>query len=186
MARKLFKRWLPDPHEFKKHPSLNFISHLLHDPNLFHLNRHSVSGAFALGLFIAFLPIIGQMPLAALCAIYFRVNMPIAVALVWVSNPITIPPIFIAAYELGRHILGRPALEFKIELSWQWFNTEFTNLWQPLLLGSLIAAIVFSALGYICLQLFWRWQVVRHWEKRKIQRMQKKLENQPNKPEDGE
>ena len=185
MEKKIFKRWLPDPHEFRKRPSLNFISHLLHDPNLFHLNRHSVSGAFALGLFIAFLPIVGQMPLAAIGAIWFRVNMPIAVALVWVSNPLTIPPIFLATYELGRHLLQRPAMQFRIELSWQWLTTEFINLWPPLLVGSLIAAVFFSALGYVFIQLFWRWQVVKHWEKRKQLRLQSKqpqpdTESQPN------
>ncbi|MBR9911492.1 MAG: DUF2062 domain-containing protein [Gammaproteobacteria bacterium] len=173
MARKIFKRWLPDPAEFKKRPALNFISHLLHDPNLFHLNRHSVSGAFGLGLFVAFLPILGQMPIAACFALWLRVNLPIAVALVWVSNPFTIPPIFYATYELGRLILGTPPLAFQMEFSWQWFSSEFTHLWQPLLVGSLLAAVFFGGLGYISMQVFWRWQVIRHWEKRKNQRLQR-------------
>lgn len=170
MARKIFKRWLPTPAEFKKNPALGFMSHLLHDPNLFHLNRHSVSGAVGLGLFVAFLPIFGQMPLAALLALFFRVNLPISVALVWVSNPITIPPIFFAAYELGRFILGTPPIEFSIELSWHWVSTELAQLWQPLLVGSLLAAIFFGFLGYVSMQLFWRWQVIRNWEKRKQKR----------------
>ncbi|MAZ89806.1 MAG: ATP-binding protein [Cellvibrionaceae bacterium] len=172
MAKKIFKRWLPDPAEFKKRPALNFMSHLLHDPNLFHLNRHSVSGAFFIGLFTAFLPILGQMPIAALLALVCRVNLPIAVALVWISNPITIPPIFFATYELGRWILDTPSVGFSIELSWEWFSTEFTKLWRPLVVGSLICGVVFGGIGYISIQLFWRWHVVRNWEKRKRRRAQ--------------
>ncbi len=170
MAKKIFKRWLPDPAEFKKRPALNFMSHLLHDPNLFHLNRHSVSGAFFIGLFTAFLPILGQMPLAALLALICRVNLPIAVALVWISNPVTIPPIFYATYELGRWLLDSPSIEFTLEFSWEWFSTEFTNLWQPLVVGSLLCGVVFGGLGYISIQLFWRWHVLRNWEKRKRRR----------------
>ncbi len=172
MAKKIFKRWLPDPAEFKKRPALNFMGHLLHDPNLFHLNRHSVSGAFFVGLFTAFLPILGQMPIAALLALVCRVNLPIAVALVWISNPITIPPIFFATYELGRWILDTPSVGFSIELSWEWFSTEFTKLWRPLVVGSLICGVVFGGIGYISIQLFWRWHVVRNWEKRKRRREQ--------------
>ena len=172
MPRKLFKRVLPDPNVVKEHRSLTFMSHLLHDPNLFHLNRHSVSGAFFLGLFVAFLPILGQIPLAALGAFYFRVNLPISVALVWISNPLTITPIFYTTYELGRWILGTPAMRFSIELSWTWFNTEFPKLWQPLLVGSVISGLVVGAMGYFSMQLFWRWHVVRNWEKRKAKRLQ--------------
>lgn len=170
MAKKIFKRWLPDPAEFKERPALNFMSHLLHDPNLFHLNRHSVSGAFFIGLFTAFLPLLGQMPIAAALALMFRVNMPIAVALVWISNPLTMPPIFYATYEFGRWLLDTPAVAFSVDLSWEWLTTEFTKLWQPLLAGSLLCGLVFGGLGYISIQLFWRWHVVRNWERRKQRR----------------
>jgi uncharacterized protein len=173
MAKKIFKRWLPDPTEFKKRPALNFMSHLLHDPNLFHLNRHSVSGAFFIGLFTAFLPLLGQMPIAALLALICRVNLPIAVALVWISNPITIPPIFYATYELGRWILDSPAATFSVELSWEWLSTEFTKLWQPLVAGSLVCGVVFGGAGYISIQVFWRWHVLRNWEKRRLRRQNK-------------
>ena len=68
MARKLFRRYLPSAAKVKDNPSLHFLVDLLHDPNLFHLNRHSVSVAFFVGIFIAFIPIPGQMPVAALPA----------------------------------------------------------------------------------------------------------------------
>ena len=170
MAKKLLKRWLPNPATFKEHKSLQFMEHLLHDPNLFHLNRHSVSGAVFIGLFIAFLPIPGQMPLAALLALYFRVNLPIAVALVWVTNPLTMPFIFFATYELGRLILGTPPVTFSLDISWEWLTTEFFALWKPLLLGCVISGIVSGGAGYFLMQFFWRRNVLRNWDKRKILR----------------
>ncbi len=183
MPRKTLKRWIPDPQEFKKRPGLQFLGKLLEDPNLFHLNRNSVSKAFSIGLFVAFLPILGQMPSAALLSLIFRANMPIAVALVWISNPLTMPPIFYACYEFGRWILDRPPIEFSVTLSVDWFLTEFPQLWQPLVTGCLISSIIFAAIGYFGMHYIWRWQVIRNWEKRQKTRLNRKqnADNESNK-----
>ncbi|GAB1257240.1 DUF2062 domain-containing protein [Aurantivibrio plasticivorans] len=167
MARKFIKRWIPDAATFKERPGLRFLGVLLHDPNLFHLNRHSVSVAVFVGIFSAFLPFFGQTPVAAMLALIFRCNLPIAVLLVWISNPITIPPIFYATYEIGRWVLDKPEVDFSIELTWTWFNNEFLQIWKPLLTGSLMCGILFGALGYLCMQAFWYWTVMRNWEKRR-------------------
>jgi len=164
MARKLLKRWMPDPAAFRNKPSLQFLGNLLHDPNLFHLNRHSVSVAVFVGVFVAFLPILGQMPLAAILALLFRCNLPLAVLLCWISNPVTFPPIFFATYELGRWILQVPPAKFSIELSWECFNEEFQRLWKPLIVGSVLTGLVLGAIGYLSMQAFWYWHVMTTWE----------------------
>lgn len=174
MPRKIFKRWTPDPHKIRHNPGLKFLGVLLHDPNLFHLNRHSVSVAFFVGLFIAFLPFPGQVPLAALGALLFRCNLPISVALVWISNPLTFPIIFLGAYSFGSSILQLPERNFSFELSWSWLQSEFLVIWQPLLLGCLLASLFFGCLGYVVMQWTWRWNVVKKWEKRKLRNAQKK------------
>ena len=110
MPRKLIKRYLPDHKKIREHKHLRFLGALLHDPNILHLNRRSVSGAFSLGLFVAFIPVPFQMVLSALGAIFFRVNLPIAVGLVWVTNPLTMPPLFYFAYKVGTWILQVPAI----------------------------------------------------------------------------
>ena len=160
------KRWTPDPHRIREIKALSFMGKMLHDPHLFHLNRHSVSVAFFVGLFIAFLPIPGQIPLAALGALIFRCNLPLAILLVWITNPLTFPFIFFVEYELGSHLLLRESGTFHFELSWHWLFNEFPKIWQPIMLGALIISAFTSCTGYLSMQLFWRWHVSRRWSRR--------------------
>jgi len=173
MARKLLKRLMPNPESIQTTSSLKFLGTLLHDPNLFHLNRHSVSVAAFVGIFVCFLPIPGQMILAATMALLLRCNLPLSIMLVWISNPITIPPIFYATYKLGSWMLGTPPIDFNIELTWAWFAEEFAHLWQPLLTGSLTAGLTFGTIAYLAMRSFWRWQVLSHWKKRQKERSER-------------
>ncbi len=133
MPKRLLKRYLPDHREIRDHKHLQFFGDRLHDPNLWHLNRRSVAGAMGVGIFIALLPTLGQMVVAAAAAIWLRVNLPIAVAMVWITNPVTMPPIFYSTYKVGAWLLGIPPSAFEIELSWDWLLHE-TNailaLWR--------------------------------------------------------
>ena len=51
MPKKFIKRYLPDPHSIKENRALKIFGSILHEPNLWHLNRKSASGAFGIGLF---------------------------------------------------------------------------------------------------------------------------------------
>lgn len=178
MPKKLLKKWMPDPAKIKAQPGLHLLGSLLEDPNLLHLNRHSISMAFFVGLFCCFVPLPGQMLLAAVMAFYLRANLPVAISLVWISNPLTIPPIFYATYKLGSWVLQTPEMDFSIELSWHWLTTEFNKLWLPLLTGSMFCAIGFGCTGYLTIQALWRWHVISNWEKRKLERLKKKNDAQ--------
>lgn len=180
MPKKLLKRFLPSNHLIKAHPSLSFLGPFLEDPNLFHLNRHSVSTAFLVGMFLAFFPVPGQMILAAIFAFWIRCNLPIAVALVWITNPITIPPIFFATYTLGAWLLDTPPIDFSFMFSWEWLKSEFNHLWKPLLLGSFAAGSFFAISSYTIIKLSWRCYVVYSWQHRKEKRA-KRLKKQKNK-----
>lgn len=167
MPRRLIKRYMPNPASIREHKSLRFLGRFLHDPNLWHLNRHSVSRAVGLGLFAAFMPIPFQMLLAAALAILWRGNLPIGVSLVWLTNPITMPAVFYCTYKMGSWMLQLPPRHFPDELSWEWISGQLSTLWQPFLLGSVIAGLVFGALGYGLVQAYWRWGVGRQWRLRK-------------------
>jgi uncharacterized protein (DUF2062 family) len=170
MARKLFKRWLPTPEKIREHPSVRIFGSLLHDPNLWHLNRRSVTVASFFGLFIAFVPIPTQMILAALAAIVFRANLPISVMLVWITNPITMPAIFYFTYKLGALAMGIPPNTFHFELSWAWLAEEFTHLWRPLILGCFLTGLLSGLVGAASVHILWRVHVIKRWRKRQQSR----------------
>ncbi|PHS68920.1 MAG: ATP-binding protein [Methylophaga sp.] len=167
MPRKTLKRILPDHKTMREHPHLQKFGRRLAEPKLWHLNRRSVAGGLALGLFSGFLPVVGQMFIAVALAIFFRVSLPIAVISSWFSNPLTYAPVFFFAYKLGVWILQMPIEHHSFDLSWQWLTNEFLLIWQPLLLGSLICGIISALLGILFVRLLWRLMVIRNWLKRK-------------------
>jgi uncharacterized protein (DUF2062 family) len=94
MPKSFFKRYLPDRHKISEIKALDFLGEKLHRPNLWHLNRRSVSRAFGIGLWAMWTPPLPwQQIIAAALAIYFDANLPIAVALVWITNPLTWGPL---------------------------------------------------------------------------------------------
>lgn len=168
---------MPDHEKIRNHPQLNkLFGKLLHDPNLLHLNRRSVSMAFLVGLIMAFVPLPSQMILAAAAAILVRCNLPISVALVWVTNPITIPPMFYFAYKVGAWTLATPEHAFNFELSWDWLSTELSLIWEPFLLGCAICGIVSGVVGYATIRLLWRLHVIQHLKERKRKRMEREAQ----------
>jgi uncharacterized protein len=175
--KKKIKAWMPDPKTLKEDKSMQLFGTLLHNPNLWHLNRRSVSGAFAVGLFMAFVPVPFQMLLAAAGAIIFHVNLPVSVALVWVSNPVTMPPLFYGAYLLGATILGSPPMAMEFELSWEWLTTGLGEIWAPFLFGCFIAGSIVAAVSYSTVRYMWRRHILHQLEERRKRFAAKKLSN---------
>jgi uncharacterized protein (DUF2062 family) len=170
MPKKALKKLFPNPKTIQQHPSLQFLGTLLHEPNLWHLNRRSVSRAFLVGIFFAFMPMPFQMVAAAAVGVMVHSNLPISIGLVWISNPITIPPIFYFTYKVGASILEVPTRPFEIELSLDWAMHELGAIWEPLLLGSLICAVIFASIGFVGIRIFWRMHVINSWRQRQQKR----------------
>ena len=167
MPRKLLKRLMPAPHIIHDSRFMRILGDWIHDPNLWHLNRRSASLAFFIGLFCAFLPIPFQMLIAAALAIIVRSNLPLSVGLVWITNPLTIGPVFYGTYLIGAHLLQVSPSPFVLELSWEWASNELSQIWKPLLLGSLLCSFFFGSVGFLLVHWIWRWHVVKRWEARK-------------------
>lgn len=110
------------------------------------------------------------MLLAAGGAIACRVNLPLSVALVWLSNPFTMPPMFYGAYLTGCQLLGQPSRHIEIEFTWAWLVSVFETVAPPLLLGSLVLALLSSLIGYTLIRTCWRISTVRQWHRRKVVR----------------
>jgi len=170
MPRRLIKRFLPDHDRIRNHKHLRRFGARLHDPNLWHLNRRSVAGSTAVGLFCALLPVPFQMVLAAGGAIVFRVNLPVSVVLVWVTNPLTIPPVFYSTYRLGTWLLGVTPIAVHGKWSLDWLGREMWHIWEPLLLGSVVAGLLAALLGWASVRLLWRCYVLRMRRRRQRRR----------------
>jgi uncharacterized protein len=162
MPKKFIRKYLPDPHKIREHKSLKMFGTLLHAPNLWHLNRRSVSLAFAVGLFFMWVPVPFQMALAAGVAIIVQSNLPVSVALVWISNPVTMPPMFYFAYKFGAWQLSVPPSEFSFEPTTDWLLNEMMAIWQPFLAGCFTLAVVSSLAGFFGMRLIWRMHIIRY------------------------
>jgi len=181
MPKQFLRRHLPSPEKIASMKGLGRLRPYLSDPNLWHLNRRSVSGAMYWGLFCAFLPIPMQIIPVTIGAILFRVNLPLSIVLIWITNPLTILPILYSAYWVGASVLDVPMLDmhsigalFGDLIRWvlQQGGNPFANnasamLVWPLLLGMMIEAVVASLVGGTLTRVVWRWYVVRDWRKRK-------------------
>jgi len=163
MPRKTLKRFMPDPNKIKEHKHLRHLGSNLHDANLWHLTRRSAAGAFAVGLFCAWMPVPMQMLLAAFMAVLCRVNLPLSVILVWISNPITMPPMFYGAYLIGASVLGVQQQPFEFEVSLSWLVASLSTIGPAFFLGCLICAVVSSVIGFVSVRALWRYSVSAQW-----------------------
>ena len=161
MPRNKLLKFMPHPKHITGNPMIQRLGPRLQDPGIWHINRRSVSGAVAVGLVCAFIPVPFQMFLAAIGAILFRVNILIAVPMVWLSNPVTMPPLFYFCYKVGVWILGSPERDFHFELSFEWLANGLLLIWQPFLLGCLVVGAASALLGYAAVRLLWRYEVTR-------------------------
>jgi uncharacterized protein (DUF2062 family) len=162
MAKKLFRKYLPHPDVIVKNRWIKLLGPRLQEPSLWHINRRSCSGAVALGVFCAFVPVPFQMLLAAIFAIWLRVNILVAVPMVWISNPLTLGPMFYFCYLLGVEMLGLEPQGFHFELSFAWLTDSLATIWQPFLLGCFTVGLITSLAAFLLVRILWHLHIVRH------------------------
>ncbi|MDE2441718.1 MAG: DUF2062 domain-containing protein [Betaproteobacteria bacterium] len=176
--RRYLKKHLPNHESVRDNPWLRpFASSLLH-PRLWHLNRHSAAGAVAAGLFCGLIPGPFQMLGAAICALIFRVNLPLAMFVTLYTNPLTIVPLYLVAYQIGRLALGEnngflapPNFDAANFIGWstameQWMLAAA----KPLGIGLVILAAGLAIVGYFATQAAWRVWLITAWRRRKALR----------------
>lgn len=176
MPRKYFRKYLPSHASIHDHRWLGRFGGYLHHPNLWHLNRHSVAGGVALGLFAGLVPGPLQMLTALLLAIPLHVNLPVALLTTLYTNPFTIVPLYLLAYAYGGLLLGvngQPAAVQAFEMDWLHLGDSLLALmhWTlalgpPLGVGLAALALTLAAIGYFAVQVAWRVHVVLAWRAR--------------------
>ena len=144
--------------------------HLLQDPRLWSIRRRWVVPAFALGLFISFMPFPGHTLMGALGALALRVNIPVAAVSTWASNPATMFPMYYLAYKVGSWLLGMEMEPFQFEMTFEWVTQVFVNIWQPMLLGSVLLGALSAFAGYVTLDILWRYSLADYLAERRRRR----------------
>jgi uncharacterized protein len=176
MPRRFFRKYLPDADTVRKSRLVALFGRWLQHPNLWCLNRRSVAGAVAIGLFSGLVPGPLQMLTALLLAIPLRKNLPVALLVTFYTNPLTIVPLYVLAYGYGHLLLGATHFAGQLEpFYWDWTDfsgsmREFVS-WmlafgKPLAVGLVALALTLAALGYVAVQLAWRAYVVAAWRAR--------------------
>ncbi len=164
------KKRLPTREQLKQTKSLRFLGDMIFESNLWHFNRHSVSYAVLIGSICCFLPMPFQMIPAVLLCVLIRCNVPLAIAIVWISNPVTMPAMKYFAYRVGGWLLGMDDQMQPVDLTLEWFTEQLMLVWQPLLLGCLVCGLVMGITGFSLVRLYWRWKITRYKIKRQQQR----------------
>lgn len=162
-----------------------FRNSLLH-PRLWHINRRSAAGGVAAGLFCGLIPGPFQMLGAAICAVAFRINLPIALLTTLYTNPFTIVPLYLVAFMLGRFVLGvfgQVNGQFVVPPDYGDPGSESLSAWvgaltdwmlqlgAPLAVGLPLLAGLFATGGYLAMRLAWRAWLIRNWRRRNWRRL---------------
>ena len=159
-----------------------FSNSLLH-PKLWHLSRHSAAGGVAIGLFCGLIPGPLQMIGAILLAVYLRVNLPLAIVMTFYTNPLTIVPLYVLAFTLGKWVIGDSQAAFATppDFNWAapWASAQGLGEWvvglgPALGVGLPLLATLFAIGGYVLVWSLWSLHLLRY---QSIRRQRKHAKN---------
>jgi uncharacterized protein len=119
-----------------------------------------VAAAFALGVFIAFFPLLGiHTGLAIAIALAFRLNKVAILAGAWTNNPWTLAPMYTAGTLLGCFVLGVSPASLGA-ITWSLHGRAFyaslvegfRPLLMPFIVGNLVLGAGAAALSFLVLR----------------------------------
>jgi len=167
MIRKVFKK-----RSFQKGKLDAFLDKYKLPKSYFGINRRSVTRGVAVGLFFGFIPMPMQMLAVVAMTPFLKFNVPIAISMVWLSNPITMPPLFYLEYMTGNFMLGQESLH-DIELSVSWFKENLKDIFIPLYTGTAFYSIGVTSVVYVLLNRLWVHSVHSEKEEKILHRKQR-------------
>ncbi|MDT8272806.1 MAG: DUF2062 domain-containing protein [Desulfomonilia bacterium] len=156
------KKWREKEHELRERlrdtHAYRILGEKIFASALWKIDKRSISGGLALGLFVALTPTIPfQMLLVTFGALYWKVNLPIALAACWITNPVTAIPIYGAAMNFGNTVVHTvPCLRdiidmYTVEAKPARFLQQTLYLW----IGSLIFSSGAAICAHVVVRLFW-------------------------------
>ncbi len=171
MIRKMFKK-----NSSNKGKIDAFLDKYKLPKSYFGINRRSVTRGVGIGLFWGFIPMPMQMLAVIATTPFLKFNVPIAISMVWLSNPLTMPPMYYMEYLTGNFILGAEGIQ-DIELTMEWFKTNIGDIFIPLYVGTAFYSIVVTGIIYLILNRLW----VHSVQSEKEEKMQHRKQREQNK-----
>ena len=172
--RKWFIKRAPDREVLLQNRWLAPVASRLAPPSIWHFNRRTVARGLALGLFAGFIFPIGQIIFAALFAASVRANVLIASAATLVTNPLTFPPIYYAAYRTGSFLLDKAGGQSVQTMGAEASGAAASGMWTavsaaslPTFIGLTFFATFSSLLAFAAVHLSWRISLARRWNRRR-------------------
>jgi uncharacterized protein (DUF2062 family) len=166
-------RHIPTRETIQQHWLLRPFAPYLGHSSLWRLNRRSVPRGVALGLFVAVIIPVMHTAIAALLAIPTRANIAVAAVFTLVVNPLTIPPLYYAAYRIGAWELHHDATLVNPAAA-ERFSSELSRLlfWVhqasgPIAVGVLTIAFGSALIGYAVSAVAWRFWSGGRWRQRR-------------------
>ena len=129
-------------------------------------NPHSVARGVSVGLFIALTPTLGgQIILVLIACLLVRANRVAGLAMVWVTNPLTIVPFCWIWYRIGILVTGDPPISYQqmgdllpsgkhgiLDSMREVFATFGPPLWVGALIMGTVTALLAYPLTLYCLR----------------------------------
>lgn len=175
MPRRLVKKLAQLIHARRHKWYLSVFGERLTDSHLWSLNRHSITAGFGVGIAVSFIPLPIHLPCVVLAAIWWRLNLAVAIAATYIVNPFTMVPIYYAAYRVGVVLLRHKPHHFEFHLTWNWLEHGLGPAWEPFLFGCLVCSIVGGLFGRFALEYFWRAATMYRYHTRRERRRSYKL-----------
>lgn len=149
MIRKVFKKRTGEKSKIDK-----FIDKYNLPKPYFAVNRRMITRGMIIGLFFALIPMPSQILATMALTPFIKFNVPVAITMVFISNPITMPPMFYVEYLTGNFLLGLEGVK-GVELTVDWFWNNLDDIVIPLYVGTAFYAFTIPPLVYFLVNRFW-------------------------------
>ena len=164
------RRNIPTREQFARNRWLRPVAHRVLRPELWRFTRRSVPRGVALGWVVGVMIPVAQTVFAALLSLPARANVPVAALTTFLTNPLTTPPIWYAAYLIGDWVLhvdaqtdARPLRDTLDSSAGDMLRWLVSDALPQTALGLVIISAVGAVIGYIVAAFGWRWWIAHKW-----------------------
>lgn len=170
LRRSRVRPWLkkiPRPRNIRGTWLHRLLGDRLFSPELWRPDRRNVALGAANGLFWAMMPIPFQMLPSGISAYLLRFNVPAAIIVVWITNPLTWPLILYWQYRLGAWLMQQKPPENLTEDS---LLSMAAGVPGPLLLGCAVSGLLLASGAYLGVHALWGAVAERWWRRQRLAR----------------